>query len=514
MIFDSKKIIYAIVFISLAIGFSINEYNLHLLRQVNPDNKIINAKSTFHDETIWSVDNEFYLSPPENFLAGKEWRRDPPLGNGSYFRRVPGYSIFYLFFRTLFDTPLALKLLKFAQMLLFGLSVICIYKTLKRLQFNNTIAAVVTISYGFTPFFSGFAYYTCTESITPYLAVFYLYFLMRAYCTEDAKIKWNSYLIASLLIGIFILTRPPMGLLALSFPVCFFKDYFKEKNIFYFTKKSILIAILPLLLIGTWTIRNYLLTKEFVPLEKSYHPQSLDRMKPEYDGIISFITCWGGKASEPTYFNEYYVPFQASVLVYGDTGIAYIENILKAWPVQIVNEFGKERLTAILKLHQRALYEQKPYYDKQIAMPPDYFPEQLQVQKEYHKLENEYFKKHFFSYCLQSPLLYFKNMVVHSNTSQLFIFQKEVLGHKLLFAYKSLLFLLHILLYLTLFFNLFLIKNVVLKTVFAITPLVFVVFFCFIFRLIEQRYMLPVLPIMVLGLAFPLNYFFSKWRSS
>ncbi len=510
MIYDSKKIIYLIVFVSLAIGFSLNEYNLHVIRQNNPANILINAKATLYNETVWSGDNEFYISPPENYLKGKGWRRDPPVGNGSYFRRVPGYSVFYFFFRILFNVPLALKLLKFAQMLLFALSVIYIYKILKLLKFSNVLVAGITFLYGAVPFFSCFAYYTSTESVSPYLAVFYFYFLLKAFYAGDKKLKWNYYLIASLFIGVSILTRPPMALLALSLPLFIYKDYYKEKGFFYFAKKSFLLTATPLLLISAWALRNYLLTKEFVPLEQAYHPQTLDRMKPEFEGILALTKCWGEATVGPKDFNSYYIPFQDSVLVNGDTSNVYIENILKAWPVQIINDIGQERLAAVLKEHQRALYLQKPYYDKNIAMPSDYFPLQLKVQSDYHILVSEFTKKHLLTYWLKTPFHYFKNMVFHSNTSQLFIFQKEVLGHQFLFVCKCFLFLLNILLYGVMFCNLFLIKDRILKYLFAVTPLVMLLFFCLIFRQIEQRYMLPVLPLMVIGLAFPINYFIAK----
>ncbi len=509
--FDSKKTIYFIVLFSLAIGIGFNEYNLHLIKKTNPDNALLNAQSTFKNETVWSVDDEFYISPPENFLAGKGWRRNPPVGNGSYFRRVPGYSLVYLFFRIFFDLPMALKFLKIFQVFLFGTSVFCVHKIMRSLQFNTVLSACIAVLFGCTPFFSCYTYYTCTEGITPYLCVFYFYFLIKAYnSTIDLEKKRIAYLVAGLFLGILILTRPNLALIGLPIPLCVYLDRYKSQNPIYYLKNISLIFVMPMVLLSIWTTRNFVLTKEIVVLEKASHPQSLDRIKPEFEGIVDLAKCWGGRSIQD--FNEYYVPFQASARN-GDTSDIYIENILTAWPNEIVEEFGKERLFVILKKHQRVLLIQKPYYDKKIAMPSTYFDDELELAKEYEKLVKEYKEKHFMRYWVKTPFDNFLSVALHSNTSSLFMFQKQVITNKLLYIYKGFLFLLHIIVYLSVFINFFLIKDWALKFIFSITPLVSVLFFCVIFRSIEQRYMLPLLPIMIIGLAFPINYLLTKRRS-
>ncbi len=511
-IFDSKKTIYLILFLSLCITIGYNQYNLFLIQKKNPKNELTKGPATVENVTVWDVDNEFYLSPPENFLAGKGWRRGPPIGNGSYFRRVPGYSLIYLFFRLFFDVPLALQFVKLFQIILFTISIIYVHKIMRLLSFSSTLSALIALLYGCIPFFSGFVYFTCTESISPYLGVLYFYFLIKATTIKDTNKKNRAYLMAGLFLGIAILTRPMMGLLALIIPFSIFMEVKRSQSISNYLKNILFIGLIPILLLSTWTLRNYILTKEIVVLEKNTHPESLDREKPEFNGLLHFVKCWGDKSI--TNFNDYYVPFQSSVLIDGDTSNFYIEKIINVWPASITEQYGKDRLFSILKKHQTALFMQKPYYDKQVAMPSAYFDLELEVERDYEKLISEYKKEHFLDYWLKTPLLNLRSMIFHSNTSNLFLFQKEIMNNGVLYVCKSLLYLFHVLLYFCVLLNLFLLKDQFLRAIFVLAPLINMFFLCFIFRGLEQRYMLPVLPVMLIGLAFPIQYLMSKRRVS
>ena len=100
---SNKKFLLLLIISAAIFNFSFLEYNNYLIRKDNPGNIERNAASLAYGQTIYSVDNEYYTTPVENFLSGKGWKRGVGFSNGDYFRRVPGYSIVYLFFTAIFE---------------------------------------------------------------------------------------------------------------------------------------------------------------------------------------------------------------------------------------------------------------------------------------------------------------------------------------------------------------------------------------------------------------------------
>src|SRR5438270_7563905 len=128
--FFKDKTLLLLVLIALLLNFTFLQCNLNLIKRDNPKNENISARSIVQNQTIYSVDNEYYLSPVDNYLKGKGWMRDPAVSNGDFFRRVPGYSLFYLFFIKVFGYKLGFFLLKWTQVLCFILSILVIYSLL------------------------------------------------------------------------------------------------------------------------------------------------------------------------------------------------------------------------------------------------------------------------------------------------------------------------------------------------------------------------------------------------
>jgi hypothetical protein len=507
----SIKIQIFIFAVTFLVSLVINEYNISTIKSFNPENKEFNTISIVEDETIWSIDNEYYLSPVINYREGKGWKRSPGVSDGDYFRRVPGYSIFYYVFVDFFGYKTGHKLIKFLQLLLFSLSIVCLYLIFYNLTKLKIASFVWSIIIGISPLLNSWLYFTLTESITPALMIFHLFFLMKAFNSENDNTKIKHYTISSFILGITILTRPYTAIFLIPLGIFSFYDLYliRQKKIFLFLKNTCLIFLLPFMLVGIWGIRNYYLTSEFVFLEKAYHPQSLDRMKPEFEGMLSFVKSWGEDGS---YFNTYHQPMYVAALK-GDSSSKYVDQVLSSWPFHIINYFGEDRLYAILNKHQNAIYEQKIYFDKSIAMPSDYLPNQLNVQKEYHKLIEEYKRDFFFQYWFVSPLIYLKKMVLHSGTSHFFIFNEVNRGNKLINLSRLLLVIIHVLSYSALFINLFIQKNNLIKLIFVYCPFFFILFFTVIHREIEQRYMLPILPLIFANLLTLYHYLYQYLKT-
>jgi hypothetical protein len=491
----NKKFLFLLIVSSAIFNFSFLEYNNYLIRKDNPGNIENNGKSLAYGQTVFSVDNEYYITPVENYLSGNGWKRGVGVSKGDYFRRVPGYSIVYLFFTAIFEKGTAHLLLKIFQLILFLTTIPAIFYLCNQIS-GKLASHLITILYALLPFISSWAYYTLTESISPFLVVFYFFYLFKAINSVDSKRKTNYYILSSMFFAFGVLTRPyiAIGGLALLFFACY--DFIlpakKRWTLFFYS-----VCIIPGILIGSWTIRNYIIAKEFVPLEKAFYPQSLDRMKPEFKGLVSFIKCWGGGGIE---FNVYHEPMYWAAIE-GDTNSQYIVNFLNHWPKEVVMEYGYDRLFGILKEHQALIYSYRSYIQLKKSMPDQYLPEEIKLEEKYNELSRTFKKKHFFRYFFISPLIYVKRMVLHSHTANLYFFQEPNRQKKYVNYYRYFLLLVHVSIYLSLALNFFVMRGWKSRLVFVFIPLLYVVFFTVIHREIEQRYMLPILPILIAGMA-------------
>ena len=498
---SNKKFLLLLIISSAIINFSFLEYNNYQIRKNNPGNIERNAGSLVYGQTIFSVDNEYYTTPVENYLDGKGWKRGAGSSNGAYFRRVPGYSIVYLFFTAIFEKGTAHLLLKIFQMILFLTTIPAIFYLCTQTSVKNA-SRIVVIIYALIPFISSWTYYTLTESISPFLVVFYFFFLFKGINSVDAQKKTKYYLLSSMFLAFGILTRPYVAIIGLALFIFAFRDFAwlqrKWARFFYVS------CLVPSLLIGSWTIRNYSISKEFVPLEKAFHPQSIDRMKPEFRGLFSFVKCWGEDGYNLTSYHE---PLYWAAIE-GDTNSTYIKNILNSWPPTIINEYKYDTLFSILKEHQLLIYSYRSYIKTKTSMPDQYLSTQVEVERRYNDLIKEYKSKHFFSYWIITPAIYLKRLIVHSHTANLYFFQGENRKKKYVNLYRNLLLTIHVLIYAAFFLNLFVMRGWVNRLAFVFIPLLFIIFFTFFHREIEQRYMLPILPILIAGSAYGVEKIF------
>lgn len=488
-----KKLLYTYswkIFISLLIAFNIlfTHYNLQQLKLDETPEKQL----TLHKETIFNGDNEYFLTPVDNYMHQKGWRRSPAVGNAGYIRRVPVYSAIHYVFRSVFDEDNYLFYLKYFQLSLFLVSIFCFSQIALHFLPRN-YARFTTSLYAALPIFSVWTFFTITEAVTPELMLFYIFFLLSAKTSQSGKQKFIFYLLSAFILVLLILTRPYSAIAGILLLYCTIQEFRKNRAFF----KLLILAYLPALIVwASWVIRNYSITGQPVLLEQAYHPESLDRMKPEFRGLLNFSKCWG---VDGAYFNTYHEPFFKMVLSNQNTDSAN-QFVLSKLPPEIVQEFGADRLTAVLNKHQQALIKQKPYYDSVIAQPNTYFNEQLKTEQAYNELITEYKQKHAFNYWVGSRLLYLKRLMIHSSCAHIYVLSNP--ENTFLRLVKMGMFAVTVLAYLCLILNTLFLqkKNFFHFLTLVIVPVLFVFFFAFIHREIEQRYMLPIFPVLLIGI--------------
>lgn len=458
--------------------------------------------------TYGNGDNDYYLGQVENYLSGKGWRNNPAVGNGSYFRRTPGYSLLYLLAREITpDLKSALAVCVLFHSILYLFAFWSIGKILIYLRISNLIYNLSMLFIAVIPYFYHVLLNTMTESISVYLSIIAFYFLIRGYNEQSSKTKLLSYVFASFFLGYATLTRPYLGILLLLLPVFGFIEYYKlgfRKLIINY----IIIALVPVLLLGTWTLRNYLVSKEIVVLEVAYHPQNLDRMKPEFKGFWNFAKCWG---EDGGVFNNFQLPIYEHALK-GDTSYQYIQNVLKYIPAEVVNTCGEQNIINALIKYQQVVFSQKPYFDKYVAMPPKYTNEQLLSEKMFNDLTKEYIKQHKIQYYILNPAKYLKQIIFHSNTVGIYFMQEPFRNHLMLNILRYISLLVHISLFFFILISIYTTrKKLPYFIIFVAVPVIYLLFFSYVVQTIEQRYFSPILPLLLLGAIYNINYFYEQY---
>ena len=458
--------------------------------------------------TYGNGDNDYYFSPVENYLSGKGWRNNPPVGNGSYFRRTPGYSLVYLFARVITPTiKSSLYVLVMINCILYLVAFWSLSKILIYLRTSNIIYNLGMLFIAVIPYLYHILLCTLTESISVYLVIISIYFIIKAYNEQAPKKKILSYVFASFFLGYDTLTRPYLGMLLLLLPVFGFIEYYKfgiKKLLFNY----IIIGCIPVFIIGCWTIRNYRLTSEIVFLEKAYHPESLDRMKPEFRGFWNFVKCWG---EDGVVFNNYQLPLYANALK-GDTSYRYVQDVIKHVPDDVVKIVGEQNITTLLSRYQQVVYSQKEYFDKQIAMPVHYTNEQINLENDFNALSHQYIKQNKIKYYIICPAKYLKQIIFHSNTVGIYFLQEQFRKYTILNLLRYLSAGIHISLFFFIFLSIYTTRK---KTpyfiIFVVVPILYLLFFSYIVQTIEQRYFSPILPLLLLGAIYNINFFYERY---
>ncbi|MBL4592555.1 MAG: hypothetical protein JKX68_01925, partial [Flavobacteriales bacterium] len=360
---------------------------------------------------------------------------------------------------------------------------------------NKKIALITACIYGLTPFAIGFLSYTLTEGITPALLLLYVFLLFKANNKTNPNQKNVFYLLAALIFAYLLILRPPLGFMGILLPIFIIKDYWKE----HFTKvliKLVLFGSIAFSFMAIWQYRNYKITNEFVGLHAIYYADNNSIYRPTFKEYWNFV---GGWAQEGHESHSYMVPmWQAAIK--GDTSDIYIKNALATFPKKVIDHFGAKRLTTIFKKYQEATLFQKTYYDQQLPMPLETPQIELEVINEFKQLTQEYKSKFWLQYHIISPLKVFRTMAFHSNLS-MYMFQHTYRGSWLMEATRIVFYGLHVLCFLALIIGLFLYKGNWQQHIITLTVFAYVFYLCYFQRGIEERYTLPILPLLLIGLA-------------
>ncbi|MCW3104972.1 MAG: hypothetical protein JWO09_3412 [Bacteroidetes bacterium] len=445
--------------------------------------------------TIITNDDASYINPPRNYLESNSWGEDYGASKLGRFIRPPGYGLLYLPFLKVFGVPASITALKFFQYLLFAFSVFWFYSILLLLVKNRKATLICSFIYGCSPFAIGFLSYTLTEGITPALLLYYVYLLFKARAALTARGKNSYYFFAALVFAFLFIVRPVLGVFILLLPAFLLAD---SRGLPFARRvlKLTAFTVVALSFMLVWQVRNYNIAGRYVGLHPIYYADGNTIYRAPFKAYWEFAGCWAERGDVGF---SYMVPMWDAAIK-GDTSISYVAFALNQMPAEVVSYFGKQRLSAVFRDYQSAVLYQKPYYDKGLAMPMELSEEEQKVIAGFGKLTSEYKSEFPLQYHVIAPLRVLYLLAFNSNLS-LYMFQVTFRGRLWMEALRLLSYLLHVSCFLAVFLHLFFFRrHRLISLVFGWLPFMYLFYLCYFQRGVEERYTLPVLPLLLAGL--------------
>jgi hypothetical protein len=512
----------AIALLSFFAALFYNELNIKELRAEAPER--LEPKYSW----VRTADDISYLRPAENYYYKGVWK-DNNAGRQSYFLRTPGYGFFRYALMRMMGVERSYFYFKYIQVLLFSISALLLFymATMAGLPFRY--ALIIEVIYGLSPFASGFLYYSITEGITPALMIGYCFFLLKGYrqillAPPDrpgtvSLLKWQStalsgsrkrvicFIAASLILGYIGITRPVLLLFGISLPLVIYWSQLP----FSLGKKNALIALtgfVALAPIGIWAVRSAKIAGAGVSIYPIYYAENNSQYRPTHKAIWEFEKAYGTEGHD---FHVLLVPlWQATI--HGDTSDMHVDSIMMACPDFVKQAIGPQRLRNSYIRYRQCIVYQRSRYPAGTAMP-DTIPDiEKRVISDFHAYAGEINSTYWLWCHIVVPIKLFKALSFHSNLS-LYMFQHTYRGRWWMEAMRVAFLLLHFLCCLS-FIAVFFSRDKPVKILFGLTIACYFFYLCYDFRGLEERYTLPVLPLLLVGLGLSLHSILQKVKGN
>jgi heme/copper-type cytochrome/quinol oxidase subunit 4 len=218
-----------------------------------------------------TADDASYLSPPKNYLESGVWA-DNSQGVSRYFQRPPGYGAIFGIFHFVLG-KYALIGLKIFQICIYFFTIYLLGKTLLILSKSEKWSLIGATIVAVLPIYSGFMYYTLTESLSPFLLLWTIYTFLSS----------KSLLVLTLPSALLLLVRPQLMIFPLA--LILFSILKKEKQ-------KILAFSLSFLPLALWMLRSALISGEFQGLHPIYSDTNISLYRPSHAAMTDLFRIW------------------------------------------------------------------------------------------------------------------------------------------------------------------------------------------------------------------------------
>ncbi len=238
---------------------------------------------------VYAGDSFSYTGAMDNLIEHGSYR----FWNGTsnvYAGRLPHYAAPYFLLRLVAGKTLAQDLFAVLQILTDAAATV-VFGLLCFEIFGRKITFWIGYALYFLSFnFLVIAQYLSPESLSLSFFIFFLYFFHRYWAQE----RWTDCVTASVFLALVVVLKPYLVLIYVPFLLAFTarENFFENKRIFPFLKKSVILGLPLLLLLLPWIARNAVVLGRFVPAQESmtagYNYTAADF------AFRRFVGAWGG----------------------------------------------------------------------------------------------------------------------------------------------------------------------------------------------------------------------------
>lgn len=415
---------------------------------------------------LTSADEASYFGPVDHFLESGVWKNK---GNSlsAYFIRTPGYGFVYLFCVLIAHTK-AFFVLKIIQISCFFATIIYADKVLKLLVQRQIIRKTTLFLLAFLPCFSGFMYFTLTESITPFLLLQTVYFSLKI--QQESSKKYVLFF--SFSNAVLVLFRPQLILVSLFF-IVFQLLQKKWKHAFLLS-----FSLLPLVL---WNVRTLVISEQFLGIHPIYAYQNNSIFRPSHEKLTNLFRIWEHDGSR----------FHQTVALLSDSS----QKLSVEKAVQLIPQKYRQEVKPILSDYRKLLlFQQLNFPNDQAIYAP--FSGEKDFEKQLDEKRRKLISAFPVDYYVKTPFNSMRQLLLTSHLN-LALFQHFWRGDTLVEIVRWMCFSLLFFTWIVLPLGLFYMKN---KSIFwlHIAVLSTLSYLCFVQRMNEERYLTPFLPLVLI----------------
>lgn len=459
--------IYLITLFSILALLLLNEVNLAHIKPNFP----------YKEGLITTADEYSYFSPADQFQSSLKWANNAS-GEPAYMR-TPGYGIIYLIAKFIGNSH-AFLILKIFQILFFAGSILLFSKLLLHLKISTRLVLFGTAIYGLLPSFSGFTYYTLSESVLPFFVLWSLYSFKVD--TDNRSISLNVILSNCFL----ILIRPQLILLPLLFLLFLL---YKRKKLWV----SVLLAFIPLML---WNVRTISITGEWSGFHPIYSKTNNSLYREPHKEMTDLFRIWEFRGD---YFHG------TIALLSRDTTLKTTNEVLQTIP----EKYRTDVKPLLIEFQHFRNVQQTVYAHKKID---NYIPGEQHLIEAIHSTRKKLVNENKLDYFIKTPTKSFKKLIFTSMMN-LYVFQDPWRENWLVLSLKYFSFAIISLGFLCSCF--FLIKRSdPIMFISASFVLLSIGYLCFVQRFNEERYLLPYLSILFIHLLVLVNELLNKKKAT
>ncbi len=448
-----------LVLFALVATIVLNEINLSFLGNGYP----------YKQGLITTADEYSYFSPAEQLLKTGEWNVNSTGEKASI--RTPGYGFIY-FFALVLGGSHAFVVLKCIQLLLFAGSIVLFFR-LARLFTNEKLSLIATAIYALLPCFSGFTYYTLSESVLPFFVLAWIYSLL----VRTEKNQWLMLLFST---AALVMIRPQL----IVFPLIMLGYYAVKRE------KAVFVLLLGLLPFLAWQVRTMTIIGEWPGLHPIYSTKNNSLYRPPHQEMTDLFRIW-------EYRGEV---FHGNMgVLSSDTTKAARNKVLETIPM----EYRKSVEPLLHDFQQLRYLQQSNYAGKSIH---GFLPGEKELVQKIRKVREHLQAQHPFDYYLKTPCLSAKQLI-GTSMMNLYVFQASWGNSWVVLLLKIICFVLIVGGLCATIVVLFWGENDLVK-VCALALLLSLFYLVFFQRMNEERYLYPYLPVMLLFLVAVVG----KWK--